>query len=408
MASVRCTLTLPLAAVVCVLVVTGVAATPGVAAGESLAATVAQDSSAVEASLALDRSTRRLIQQGLRNEGFDPGTPDGRFGLRTCAAAAVAGSLTDGVPEPRRSGASSNGRTAATGAGSSPAARRGCRRRPEHLLGRGSTRFQVGGDRLHSGVASHRYRRRSRPAERRRDETHGREPAPAAATEPSNCHLRSSLTATFCGRNGFSPAATPPPPSSRRRPSGGGLTRHGDAPKRNAGAPHAAPPGTCFPAGRRDAGGVCGGGDDGGGRPREEQPVHGSAAGAPGAAAGDLRWCARWPWWRVSSCPCCRRQSSSTDLLLSSLGNGRPFSTTTRPPVLFSGCGTNTVDARTRVPTLWIPTRPPPTGLHWPVSGAESTLHPPPEGARTPSRSLSTVTAQPFPIRRRAVADRFG
>ena len=82
MASVRCTLTLPLAAVVCVLVVTGVAATPGVAAGESLAATVAQDSSAVEASLALDRSTRRLIQQGLRNEGFDRG----RFGLRTRAA----------------------------------------------------------------------------------------------------------------------------------------------------------------------------------------------------------------------------------------------------------------------------------------------------------------------------------
>ena len=86
MASVRCTLTLPLAAVVCVLVVTGVAATPGVAAGESLAATVAQDSSAVEASLALDRSTRRLIQQELRNEGFDPGTPDGRFGLQTRAA----------------------------------------------------------------------------------------------------------------------------------------------------------------------------------------------------------------------------------------------------------------------------------------------------------------------------------
>ena len=28
----------------------------------------------------LDRSTRRLIQQGLRNEGFDPGTPDGLFG----------------------------------------------------------------------------------------------------------------------------------------------------------------------------------------------------------------------------------------------------------------------------------------------------------------------------------------
>ena len=47
---------------------------------------VFQDSSAIEASLALDRSTRRLIQQGLRNEGFDPGTPDGLFGPRTRAA----------------------------------------------------------------------------------------------------------------------------------------------------------------------------------------------------------------------------------------------------------------------------------------------------------------------------------
>ena len=75
----------PPAAVVCVLVVASMAA-PGGAVGESLAATAAQDSSAVEASLALDRSTRRLIQQGLRNEGFDPGTPDGLFGPRTRAA----------------------------------------------------------------------------------------------------------------------------------------------------------------------------------------------------------------------------------------------------------------------------------------------------------------------------------
>ena len=86
MASVRRTVTLPLAFVVCVLVVAGVAATPGVAVGESLAAAAPQDASGVEASLALDRSTRRLIQQGLRNEGFDPGTPDGLFGPRTRAA----------------------------------------------------------------------------------------------------------------------------------------------------------------------------------------------------------------------------------------------------------------------------------------------------------------------------------
>ena len=86
MASVRRTATLPLAFVVCVLVVAGVAAPPTVAAGESLAAAASQDASAVEASFALDRATRRLIQQRLRNEGFDPGTPDGLFGPRTRAA----------------------------------------------------------------------------------------------------------------------------------------------------------------------------------------------------------------------------------------------------------------------------------------------------------------------------------
>ena len=87
MPSARRTATLPLAFVVCVLLLAGVAATTGVAVGESLRAAAPQDSSAVvEASLALDRSTRRLIQQGLRNEGFDPGTPDGLFGPRTRAA----------------------------------------------------------------------------------------------------------------------------------------------------------------------------------------------------------------------------------------------------------------------------------------------------------------------------------
>ena len=39
-----------------------------------------------ERKLALDRPTRRLIQQGLTNDGFDPGTPDGQFGPRTRAA----------------------------------------------------------------------------------------------------------------------------------------------------------------------------------------------------------------------------------------------------------------------------------------------------------------------------------
>ena len=49
-------------------------------------AVAAQDAAGVEASLGLDRPTRQRIQQGLRNEGFDPGTPDGLFGSRSRAA----------------------------------------------------------------------------------------------------------------------------------------------------------------------------------------------------------------------------------------------------------------------------------------------------------------------------------
>ena len=77
---------LPLALVVCVLLIVGVAATPRVAVGEPPTVTAPQDPAAGEAALALDRPTRRLIQQELRNEGFDPGTPDGLFGPRSRAA----------------------------------------------------------------------------------------------------------------------------------------------------------------------------------------------------------------------------------------------------------------------------------------------------------------------------------
>ena len=72
--------------IVWVLAVAGVAATPGLAVGESLLAAAPQDPSVVERSLELQRPTRRLIQQGLRNQGFDSGTPDGLFGPRTRAA----------------------------------------------------------------------------------------------------------------------------------------------------------------------------------------------------------------------------------------------------------------------------------------------------------------------------------
>ena len=57
-----------------------------VPAFRSTAATAAQDPLAVEAAVGLDRPARRLIQQGLRNEGFDAGAPDGLFGPRTRGA----------------------------------------------------------------------------------------------------------------------------------------------------------------------------------------------------------------------------------------------------------------------------------------------------------------------------------
>ena len=60
--------------------------TPRAPAFRSTVAAAAQDPSAVEAALGLDRPTRRVIQQGLRSEGFDPGEPDGLFGPRTRGA----------------------------------------------------------------------------------------------------------------------------------------------------------------------------------------------------------------------------------------------------------------------------------------------------------------------------------
>ena len=44
------------------------------------------DARTAERALALDRPTRRLIQRGLRTQGFDPGAPDGLFGPATRGA----------------------------------------------------------------------------------------------------------------------------------------------------------------------------------------------------------------------------------------------------------------------------------------------------------------------------------
>ena len=76
---------LRLAVVVAVFLAAGfaVGTPPPAPAFRAAVTAAAQNESAVEASLGLDRSTRRLIQQGLRNEGFDAGAPDGLFGPQT-------------------------------------------------------------------------------------------------------------------------------------------------------------------------------------------------------------------------------------------------------------------------------------------------------------------------------------
>ena len=61
-------------------------ASAGATAFLAAASAAGQDAQAVEAGLGLDRPTRRLIQRGLTNEGFDPGALDGLFGPRTRAA----------------------------------------------------------------------------------------------------------------------------------------------------------------------------------------------------------------------------------------------------------------------------------------------------------------------------------
>ena len=59
---------------------------PGGAVFPSGLPAAAQSAAEAETALELDRPSRRLIQQGLRNEGFDPGAPDGLFGPRTRGA----------------------------------------------------------------------------------------------------------------------------------------------------------------------------------------------------------------------------------------------------------------------------------------------------------------------------------
>ena len=59
---------------------------PVIAGGTDSVDRRAPDGPAVETELGLNRRARRLIQQGLLAEGFDPGPADGLFGLRTRAA----------------------------------------------------------------------------------------------------------------------------------------------------------------------------------------------------------------------------------------------------------------------------------------------------------------------------------
>ena len=69
-----------------VLVAGGMSRLPPAAASAASVAAAAQDAATIQTALPLDRPTRRLIQRGLSQEGFDPGPPDGLFGPRTRTA----------------------------------------------------------------------------------------------------------------------------------------------------------------------------------------------------------------------------------------------------------------------------------------------------------------------------------
>ena len=93
------------------------------------ASAVAQDPAVGEAALGLDRPARRLIQQGLRQEGFDPGAPDGLFGPRTRAAirawqasrgALATGYLTGSEAELLRTATTSGTPTSVNGGAAAP------------------------------------------------------------------------------------------------------------------------------------------------------------------------------------------------------------------------------------------------------------------------------------------------
>ena len=91
-----------------------------------------RDPAAVEASLSLERPTRRSIQRGLRNEGVDPGPPDGLFGPRTRTAIRAWQRSRGALPTGYLNGAQAD-RLRAAGAAppAAPAAARPPRRAPD-------------------------------------------------------------------------------------------------------------------------------------------------------------------------------------------------------------------------------------------------------------------------------------
>ena len=167
--------------------------------------TAAQDAAAVEAALGLDRPRRRLIQERLRNKGFDPGAPDGMFGPRTRDAIrrwqeaqdAPATGYLDGEQAELLSASGALAPSGTEDVEPSPALDAAASALPDSTPQVAALLTDDGSPPVHAGTDGGSSARLPKPS-----------------VTLGNCPLRSSLTGIWCGSNGLSPTKPTAPPET--------------------------------------------------------------------------------------------------------------------------------------------------------------------------------------------------